>query len=306
MYFVKLDKQFQPQSTEVFLDTSIHCCFHKGGIIAPRLKWLLGLFKWKGSSTYSAVEYGNVILGTAIYYLRQIKKFKSVKRVHEHISHVLPAIQHERHVWAFSLMASIGATEADRTRRVKALLRRLIKTGTNAIQARSDSPLSDGTKCVWGKTGLQEIGRGEYAWKTPNCKRDNPACKIDQFFVENREVFESIKDAIDHLDKSLITVELTQFSQVISQALVDPKILLDYMTGCKLLADATIAVDSIKYKSFATQNFKESAVLTRVLGQTCFYLPNNPERATAIVSTEHVPGAEPTPPNSTATESTPR
>ena len=80
MSFVKLDDNHRPKSTEVFLDTSIHCCFHKGETLRPRLKWLLSLFQWKGSSTYSKVEYGNVILAAAEYYLRKLIELKSVTR----------------------------------------------------------------------------------------------------------------------------------------------------------------------------------------------------------------------------------
>jgi hypothetical protein len=112
MSFVKLDNGHRPVSTEVFLDTSVHCCFHKGETLGPRLNWLLGLFSWKGSSTYSQTEYGR---------------------------------------------------------------------------------------------------------------------------------------------------------------------------GCKLLADAIIAVDGKDYRNFVTQNYKESQVLTKVFAQRCYYLPNNPEHGVGIL-----------------------
>ena len=58
--------------------------------------------------------------------------------------------------------------------------------------------------------------------------------------------------------------------------------LLDYRSGCKRLADAIIAVDSIGYKSFFSQNAKESEVLTKVLGQAFYYLPPNPEQGILV------------------------
>ena len=282
MSFVRLDDTHRPDSIEVFLDTSIHLCFHKGETLRPRLNWLLALFSFKGTSTYSKVEYGNVILATAEYYLRKLRELGSVARLQEHISHVLSPLHHEKRTWAFTLIQTLGRTEEDRTRRADASLRRLLKQGTRAIEARCGA-VADGTRCHWGKTGLQRKRNGEYVWKTPNCKSSNKACNIDGFFVEQRETFRSIKLEIDALGADLLTDELRQFSRVIGEALADPSVLLDYAHGCKLLADAIIAVDSRHYRNFATQNYKESRVLTKVLGQRCYYLPNNREHGVELL-----------------------
>jgi len=283
MSFVKLDDGHRPQSTEVFLDTSIHCCFHKGEPLRPRLNWLLGLFSWKGGSTYSKVEYGNVILAAAEYYLKKLSEFKSVGQLLAHIGHVLPPQHREKRTWAFSLIQTLGKTEGDRTRRAEASLRRLLKTGTSAVDAHCDAPLADGTKCRWGTVGLQRGHDGRYIWKTPNCKRSNKTCNVDGFFADHRDTFELVKKTIDELDTHLLTDELKQFSSVIGEALRDPSILLDYKNGCKLLADALIAVDSKSYRSFVTQNYKESRVLTKVFDQRCYYLPNSPKHGVLLL-----------------------
>jgi hypothetical protein len=161
MSFVKLDDTHRPDSIEVFLDTSIHCCFHKGETLRPRLNWLLALFSWKGTSTYSKVEYGNNILANAQYYLRKLRELKSVALLLEHVSHVLPPLHHGKRTWAFSLIPTLAKTEEDRTRRADASLRRLLKQGTRAVEARCHAPLADGTRCHWGKTGLKRRRDGE-------------------------------------------------------------------------------------------------------------------------------------------------
>jgi hypothetical protein len=283
MSFVKLDESHRPDSTEVFLDTSIHCCFLKGETFRPRLNWLLGLFSWKGTSTYSKVEYGNVILATAQYYLRKLRELKSVARLQEHISHVLPPHHHEKRTWAFSLVQTLGKTEEERTRRADASLRRLLKLGTRAVDAHCDAPLADGTRCRWANTGLQRTRDGQYVWKTPNCKSTSKSCNVDGFFAEERELFLSIKKEIDALEADLLTDQLREFSRLIGAALLDPSVLLDYRDGCSLLADAIIAVDSKGYGNFATQNYKESRVLARALGQQCYYVPNNPEHGVMLL-----------------------
>jgi len=283
MSFVKLDDGHEPGSAEVFLDTSIHCCFHKGETLRPRLNWLLGLFSWKGTSTYSKMEYGNVILATAQYYLRMLRELKSVASLLEHVAHVLPPQHRERRTWAFSLVKTLGRSEEERTRRAEASLRRLLKLGTTAIDAHCDLPLADGTRCHWGATGLHRGRDGRYTWKTPNCKSCNKACDVDGFFMKHRETFELIKREIDNLKADMLTDELRQFSRVIGEAINTPSILLDYHHGCKLLADVLIAVDSKSYSNLATQNYKESQVLTRILGQRCYYLPNNPKHGIQIL-----------------------
>jgi hypothetical protein len=100
--------------------------------------------------------------------------------------------------------------------------------------------------------------------------------------VDNRDVFAGIKQAIDRLEPEDRTKQLNEFSEVIGKALTDPAILLDYRTGCRRLADAIIAVDSIGYRSFFTQNVSESALLTNVLKQVLYYLPASPKDGVLI------------------------
>ena len=242
------------------------------------------MFPWKGTSTYSKVEYGNVILATAEYYLRTLRELKSIARLRDHVLHVLSRQHHQKRTWLFSLAPSLGETDKECTRHADASLRRLLKQGTRAVDAHCDAPLADGTRCHWGKTGLQRKRDGNCVWKTPNCKSTNKACNVDGFFVEHRESFQSIKNEIDTLDADLLTDELREFSRVVGEAIADPSVLLDYDRGCKLLADAIIAVDSKDFRSFATQNYKESRVLTKVFGQRCYYLPNNPKQGVSVIA----------------------
>ena len=82
---------------------------------------------------------------------------------------------------------------------------------------------------------------------------------------------------LDDLPEDAKSDQLRDFSEVIGLALEDPKSLLDYRQGCKRLADAIIAVDSVTYKNLFSQNITESELLTTVLGQAFYYLPANPD-----------------------------
>ena len=119
-------------------------------------------------------------------------------------------------------------------------------------------------------------------WKSPVCKRNRKKCRLDDFFVENRDIFKRIKAAIDALSDEGKSDQLRTFSKVISEALRDPTTLLDYRAGCQRLADAIIAVDGSMYKNMFSQNVKESELLTSVLGQAFYYLPPNPERGVLV------------------------
>ena len=158
----------------------------------------------------------------------------------------------------------------------------MLRLGTSVVDAHCDS-LADGTKCRWATTGLRRGHDGRSVWKTPNCKRPVKACNVDGFFAEHRETFELIKTVIDALETTSLTDELKQFSRVIGETLKDPTILLEYKSGCSLLADAIIAVDSESFRSFATQNYRESRVLTKILKQHCYYLPNNPANGVSLI-----------------------
>ena len=202
---------------------------------------------------------------------------RNVSAVIEHVNHVLLPQHVAKKTWTFTLLDTLAESQEDRMRLVKASLRRLLKLGARAVDAHCDTPLEDGTRCHWGTTGLKRLSSSAFTWNKPNCVSSKKSCNVDDFFKSNRELFLQIKIAIDGLDEGQRTTQLVEFARVIGEAMDNPAILLNYKTGCKLLADAIIAVDSKGYRSFVTQNYKESRALTRVLKQNCYYLPNNPE-----------------------------
>ena len=72
-----------------------------------------------------------------------------------------------------------------------------------------------------------------------------------------------------------------------------PSILLDYSRGCKLLADVLIAVDSIGYRNFATQNYRESQVLTTVLDSDAIIYRTTQSTASRFSTTPPMPRSLP-------------
>lgn len=283
MSFEKLSDDHVPNSAEVFLDTSIHCSKLKGPLFRRRISDTLRMFHWKSTSTYAKVEFGNVVLSTAEYYIRKLDEFDSLDATLDFIGNVLPHNLHPKKVtWSFNLLKAYGLNDAECTERARISLRRLMKVGTAFVEQLCDRPLADGTDCYWAKRGVHKRRDGRLEWKTPSCKRKHKRCRLDDFFVENRDVFERIKNAIDGMPEDDKSDQLRGFSEVIGLALNDPKMLLDYGRGCKRLADAIIAVDSLTYKNMFSQNAKESELLTAVLGQDFYYLPPNPNKGVLV------------------------
>ncbi len=284
MCFKILTDKDRPDSTEVFLDTSIHCCKLKGPLFAPRVDRVLGLFAWRATCTYTQVEYGNVVLSSAQYLLRKITQYDSRAKAIDFIANRLPPGYHSgKVVWTFNLLREVyGKNDAECTERAKRKLRSLMRLGVKFVDTLCDHPLEDGVKCYWAKHGFQRTVDGGFEWKPPRCKRNRPRCKIHHFFEQNQHTFREIKDAIDNLPPEACTEQLHGFSQVIHKALEDPETLLDYKTGCKRLADAIIAVESKRYRSLFSQNIRESDLFTAIFKQVFYYLPPDEEKGVQI------------------------
>ena len=271
MSFVSLPDDHSPEEPDLFLDTSIPVSMHKGSLFVDRIKRVHGLFRWKSTSSYAKTEYGNVILANAEYVLRQLRRFNSFEKTCGWIANVLlPRFRDhaQKQMWTLNLLRDItGMDDKEKTECAILSLTRLLKLGVRYVDAVADEPIENGTDCYWAKQRIREKKDGELYWENPKCTCSRRRCKVDTFFEENKEVFLRLKAAIDQLPVDERTDQLQSFSEVIAAAVVDPRVLLDYKTGCKRLADAIIAVDSRNYHNLFSMNAAESSALTAVLGK---------------------------------------
>src|SRR5687767_14360855 len=135
MSFENLNDDHQPSSPEIFLDTSIHCSMLKGPLFRDRIDKVLSLFRWKATSSYAKVEFGNVVLAQAEYYLRKLDEFGSLARAKDFIGNVLPHKLHSaKVVWSFNLLNEYGADDRECTERAVRSLRTLMRLGVKFVE----------------------------------------------------------------------------------------------------------------------------------------------------------------------------
>lgn len=259
--------------TEVFLDTSIHLALFKGDEISNRVRDTLTQFGWCGTASYTQLEYGNNILSTAAYLFEKLEKLGDLERLYDFMVNELKWNDKYK-MWFFNLLRK-HFNKPEATERAKRELRYLLRIGTDRIMAYTDE-VRDGVKCVWTNQ------RGSKRWQKPNkCQKQKPSCRIGEFFECNRAVFSDMRDLIRRASPAERTPQLDGFAEVIDKAEVNPRVLRDYAV-CKRFGDAIIAVESIGYKAFFTQNIRESSLLCKQLGQLLLYLQQDPTQPVAL------------------------
>lgn len=260
----------QSQPIEVFLDTSIHITRLESDPHKAKIDHTLEGFRWKGTCSYTQIEYGNVILASACYYYRKLEKLGDLETLSDFIYHHLPSNRKYKQWYHSLLRHSFNRDEA--TERAKLLLQSLMTVGTSYVSGYCDE-VRDGIKCAWAR---QEVSP-RTPWKRP----DRAKCRIDKFFEENKDTFRSLEKAIRQAPEKQ-TDELKTFADLIQQAQSNPSLLRDCKV-CRKLADAIIAVESEGYSSFFTQNIKESDVLCRPLKQKLLYFKQNADDPVEVI-----------------------
>lgn len=260
--------------SEIFLDTSILLARLKGLDMRAKVDQALRTFRWRGTAAYSKLEYGNVILSTVSYLLDKLDTLGNLEALRYHVANRLLGYQDKYKTW-FSNLLAWHLNEPEATDRAKLELRYLLRIGTGYVDLVSDE-VRDDIKCPWTEqTGIER-------WQRPSkCQKRRPGCRLPEFFTSNQLCFVKIRECIELLPETERTNQLTDFAQIIAEAVGNPQVLRDYEV-CRRFADSIIAMESATYRAFFTQNIKESRVLCGVLGQLLLYLHQDPNEAIAL------------------------
>lgn len=270
MSFEKCNKTTCPALPgEVFLDTSIHLARFKARKLHDRIQETVSKFRWVGTASYTKLEFGNVLLSSAAYFCQKLEELGSLEDLQYFINNRLPSPYHNKYkMWFFNLLSQ-HFNHSEATERAKRALRHFIRIGTDIVSAQVDT-VHDQIKCPW----TNQTGR---RWKQPTrCEARKPGCRLPQFFIDNKGVFQSIQICINSIGQEDLTDQLRDFADIIQNAFANPEYLRRYSV-CKGLADAIIAVEGSSYKGFFTQNIAESQYLCHVLNQLLLYLPQKLE-----------------------------
>ncbi|MFO8007973.1 MAG: hypothetical protein R6V05_09565 [Candidatus Brocadiia bacterium] len=271
--------EWDPDGVELFYDTSVfysHLLKSEG--VSELIEEVADAFRWRATSTYLKLEYGNTVLNYCVW-LKRILRKKGFKGALEHVAEVLPAFHRGRRIFGLHLLTKYADRGGeDAAELAGAHLRRLIKTHLDAVSSYFDTPLEDGTGCYWAQKE-SHLAKDGKTWRQVKCKPEKRRCRIDTFFEENKEAFLRIRAAIGELQNP--TAQLQDFAEIIDEAVEDSAILLDHR-NCRRFGDALIAMDGSGYRNVFSQNPKEYRVLCQALGQTFVCLPAHAERAVEV------------------------
>jgi hypothetical protein len=243
---------------EIFLDTSAFLARLKGRSLKSKVDGAVALFTVIATCDYVLLEYGRVFLKEVKYFVNQLRDGTSLPDLCYHVNNNLPAKFHSKKItWLFNLMMnSYEPAEAEERTRLR--LEEILVNGTDALRRYCDY-VADEIGCPWASQ------RDD--WRPPGrCH-----CRIVDFFTSRRPLFLQIRDACLAAPEDP-TGQLRTFAQVIEEADGHPEILCDHRK-CRQLADVLIAVESRSYRAFLTQNFHDSRVLCRVMGQLLVEIP---------------------------------
>ncbi len=261
----------------LFSETSILASRLKGNDIKKKIDAILKDYEWNATSYYCILEFGNLILTTAIYIKKNFDDGWNYQEVINYVVNVLAHQQKTKKTWTHNILSEIyGRTEKEKNTNAIRKVKNIIGSSITSIEKRFDHIVDD-ISCSVVKDNINNLKRDNPCWKTPSCKQNKKRCKIDEFFENNKATFEKVKSVIDSCEAVIQTEQLKKFSEIIEKASANPKILLDYKEGCKKFADALIAVESHinKYNTFFTQNIAESKILCKATEQDLIYLPNS-------------------------------
>ncbi len=247
------------QVRTVLVDTSLLIELQKTIEEATPVRQALMPFRFKAASSYSRLEYKRAW----ICRWANIHAYCCQDGVN-HIGDVLKRIQKAgRSRWGnrrlMTMLSQLiefhGMDTSDLPDRV--LVARLREHAKRRALAMSETFASElthvfrGTHCVRAEEPVRERRTGSLDAAIADCRPDNAECRIEDFFIEHRQLFLRIADAVEKLDKP--SDELAALAEHVRLADKDPTHLRDNR-HCPKIADAIIAIDGHAMDVFAANN----------------------------------------------------
>ena len=247
----------------VLVDTSLLIEQQKRQEHAQPVREALAGYRFKGASSFSRLEFKYAWL-QRLAYIYEITKKPSVRStldVLEWINNKLQGLNRRRGQVQTVFQALFTFLELDNGRiGGKAQLTRLRAHCKVAILDAVDgfeqivTGEFKGTDCARAKQLAKERSDGSLDTSIRQCKRGRRECRVDDFFLEHRDLFTAISACIAAAEDP--SPELQEIREHIQAAMKDPEHLRDHQK-CRRIADAIIAVDGRDMEVFAANNDRE-------------------------------------------------
>ena len=259
--------------TNVLVDTSLLIEMQKRPGLANPVKDQLSGYRFRGASSYSKLEYKRAWIQRwrYIHDATNAKGVSTVADVHSYITERLskhPDLASQLHTTlqqmnVFFHLMSGNINDSTQLVRLRRHSERMVLDGARHLK-RSVTGFFYGTGCFRAEEPVARLSNGSLRATISKCKPEEINCKINEFFQDHRDRFESIADYIDELESP--SGQLQRMRDHIREALTHDTHLCDG-ANCSKLADAIIALDGIDMDTFAANNDAEWEHISSVLGK---------------------------------------
>jgi hypothetical protein len=272
------------KETGLFLDTSIQIARF---VHSPKTKKAVEQrLKQQPKAITSLVvrqEFRRRLLKEAEYLLRLLHQYKSFDEVHHHVIRLFgPWHQRKRNICLETVAQVHGATDAERTERLRLYLRSLLVAGLSRFDQKVDEIRKD-SGCACGlREIVEKVPLRKYDLGTDRCSKTKPgSCGVIAFFQNRKEVWEAILAKLKTLPDPKKSTELKNAEKFLERLTKRPD-QVNKEDPCLTVGDVFIALESAGISHFLTLNGIESQHLCRALGQSLIVRPVDPTKPDVI------------------------
>jgi hypothetical protein len=263
----------------VFVDTSIQISRRfKSDHLKSRIEDRLSKFDLVLTGLVVRNEFRRRVMSEAVYLLRLLEKYKSAKRVHEHVNDELGGWQNQRkRNISLNLLTKFypEANDAEHTDILRRSLRSLLIAGLDDFDESVDSVIYDSC-CACGHESVREIeAYKKYNIGNNSCKAAGQGCGVRPFLVSKMKELKMLSDHLRKTPASEKSEEIQRIEQTLTVLLEMPED-VSGLELCQEVGDLLIALESSHIPTFYTQNVHESRHLCHALRQKLFYRDNHP------------------------------
>jgi hypothetical protein len=276
------------KTPDLFLDTSIQIARQiHGPQTKAAIKKRLSKHSKHVTSLVVRQEFKRRLLKEAAYLLGLLHRYKSFDEVHQHVIRLFGSWHQRKRTICLQTLAQLHeASDAERTERLRLVLRSLLVTGLRRFDQTVDE-IREESKCACARQEVVEkVEFRDYELGIDKCSRASQgACGIREFLEKRTNLASKIAlyfQAIPPVKKS---AEIQKAEKFLAKIANDPATAVGE-DPCLTVGDLLIAMESAGISHFFTMNSAESQHFCRVLGQAMIVQPVVPTKPEIVCLAE--------------------